>query len=367
MRTVPGNLAQRASDAWKSLAPRERRLALLTVAALVLFLLTTMWRAAMNRISELEARADALADTLLNYRQQIARRAAVESAYAKIAAQHSSQWSEAEIHDRLRQEIYRLARKVPQDLDETGKPLNVPNEMGNLVEIPALGKGEMTEGGRGYRQYLLNLRIPQTNIGDLVSFLERLQSSPQSLRIDRLEISRNPDNPVISAVIDITRTVADGYTPPPELTDFLTGGSGGPAGGQAKASPRGRIPLNPEEWTVKQCSATREEDSGGRPFLKFRAIGEGAVAELPRRFPAKTALEMIVEAGVSGKVALGVGDADSKTYPTPELMRPDGTHRYTVRFMPSGSGLRVACPRFILENAGAAVSLYALLIRDVAE
>jgi len=367
MQSVPGRIVQRATGAWKALAPRERRLALLTAATVVLFLLTTVWRAAVNRLNELDTRADALADTLLNYRQQIARRAAVESAYAKIAAQHSSQWSEAEIHDRLRQEIYRLARKVPQDLDETGKPLNVPNEMGNLVEIPSLGKGEMTEGGRGYRQYLLNLRIPQTNMNDLVSFLERLQSSPQSLRIDRLEISRNPDNPVVSAVIDITRTVADGYTPPPELADFLKGGSGGQTEGQAKVSPKGRIPLNPEDWTVKQCTAVREEDSGGWPYLRIRAVGDGAVAELPRRLPAETPLEMIVEAGVTGNVTLGVGDTDGKTYPTPEPMRPGGTHRYTVRFRPSGSGERVACPRFTLENAGAAVSLYALLIRDVTE
>lgn len=366
MRTVPSNMSRWALNTWKTLAPRERRLALLTAVAVALFLVTTVWRTAMNRLSELDARANALADTLLNYRQQIARRAAVESAYAKIAAQHSSQWSEAEIHDRLRQEIYRLARKVPQDLDETGKPLNVPNEMGNLVEIPSLGKGEMTEGGKGYRQYLLNLRIPQTNINDLVSFLERLQSSPQSLRIDRLEISRNPDNPVVSAVIDITRTVADGYTPPPELADFLKAG-GGAGSAAAKASPRGRIPLNPEEWTVKQCAATREEDPNGRPYLRVRATGDGAVAELPRQLPAKTALEMIVEAAASGHVTLGVGDADGRTYPTPEPMRPDGTHRYTVRFMPSGNGERVACPRFTLENAGAAVSLYALLIRDVTE
>jgi len=366
MSPAPGNLMQRAADAWKSLAPRERRLAMLTAGAVALFLVVTVWNTVTNRLRELDVRAGALADTLLNYRQQIARRAAVESAYAKIAAQHSSQWSEAEIHDRLRQEIYRLARKIPQDLDETGKPLNVPNEMGNLVEIPSLGKGEMTEGGRGYRQYLLNLRIPQTNIVDLVSFLERLQSSPQSLRIDRLEISRNPDSSVISAIIDITRTVADGYTPPPELADFLQSSGQNTAAGTG-ASPKGRIPLAPGDWSVQQCAATLEEAGDGRPYLKFRATGDNAVAELPRRLPAGKPVQMIVEAAASGSVTLGVGDVGGAAYPNPEPLRPDGPYRYTVQFMPSGNGERVACPRFTLENAGAAVSLYALLIRDVSE
>ena len=195
---------------WNRLSARERMLAFATCGVVAAFLVFTVVRAGLSGIRELDAEIDRLQETIINCANQMARREAVEEQYAKVAAQHSSAWTEPEIHDRLRQEIYRLARREPPPLDERGISVDNAGSTDNLVEIPALGKGEMAEGGAGYRQYRIPLRIPAVGIKPIIDFLERLQQSPQSLRVDKLELSRMPESDQVAANIVITRTIADG-------------------------------------------------------------------------------------------------------------------------------------------------------------
>ena len=201
---------QRLGNIWQQLSEREQRLALITAVVVAIMISVTLYQRAVERLRQMDATIDRLEDELVSYAYQIAHRELVESRYASVAAQHSSAWTEAEIHDRLRQEIYRLARHMPPPLDDSGIPVNMPNEHGNLVEIPALGQGNLVEGGEGYREYRINLRIPPAPLENIIHFLERLQESPQSLRIDLLELNRAHDGNLVTANLDIARIVADG-------------------------------------------------------------------------------------------------------------------------------------------------------------
>jgi hypothetical protein len=295
----------------------------------------------------------------------MSRKEAVESQYAKVAAQHSSQWKESEIHDRLRQEIYRLAKRVPPPLDERGIPQNSPDDKANLVEIPSLGKGEMIEGGVGYRQYRINLRIPSAEVGAVVDFLERLQESPQSLRIDELELNRMPESDLIGTSIDITRTIVNG-----------TGDLGGreEPGGEASSEKgdsagMGRIPLSVSDWKSKGCKVELTESAGRKSCLEIKANDDNATAELFRKLSAGTAYEMFAEIACKGKAELAVGMKDnSVSFPETVDLKGDGeVYRYQIQFGVPDTQERISCPRFILSGKGTSVQVYNLLLRRLAE
>jgi type II secretory pathway component PulM len=346
---------------WAALSPRERRLAVATAAALFFFVAWTAVQSSLQRLTALETEISQVQEEIVNSANQIAHKETVDALYGKVASQHSSAWTEAEIRDRLRQEVYRLSRQDPQGLDENGIPLNVPNASGNLVEIPSLGEGVMAEGGEGYRQYMLNLRIPSVDIGALVAFLERLQLSPQSLRIDKLEINRNPDSPQVTASIDITRTIVDLARTAAE--------EGGPALDGAPAE--GRIPLAASEWAGDGCAVNALEAETGTA-VEIVAEREGAFAEMIRRVPAGTVYEMNIDLSARGggaRLAVGLpGVPDA--FPDPQALKGDGgTARYQVRFAaPEGAGeTALACPKLLMDAADAVVTVHSLVLRKVSE
>ncbi|MBW7866490.1 MAG: hypothetical protein GX580_01200 [Candidatus Hydrogenedens sp.] len=359
-------LFDKAGALWRRMSRRERRLALMTLAAVAFFAGFSVFHSAQNRLNMLDGTLDRLHEDIVNYANQIVHREAVEALYGQVAAQHSSAWSEAEIRDRLRQEVYRLARNVPQTLDENGIPVNVPNESGNLVEIPSLGEGIMAEGGEGYRQYMLNLRIPPVPVTSLVAFLQRLQQSPQSLRIDKLELNRMPDSPLVAASIDITRTIADGSKTGPALSPESRS-----ADVTAPGVPSGRIPLSASDWTGDGCAVALVDEDGGGSVLEIRAEREGGLAELLRKMPAGSVYEMNIELSADGPAVLAVGvPGAGGEYPNPEPLRADGgVYRYRVRFGVSGDGdaVPVACPRLVAGSAGAVVRVHNLLLRKIME
>jgi len=352
---------EKISALWAGLSPRERRLALATAAAVAVFVSWTAVQSSLRSIAALDTEITQVQEEIVGAANQIAHRETVDALYGKVAAQHSSAWTEAEIRDRLRQEVYRLSRQDPQGLDENGIPLNVSNTSGNLVEIPSLGEGVMAEGGEGYRQYMLNLRIPAVDINALVAFLERLQLSPQSLRIDKLEINRNPDSPLVAASIDITRTIVDGARK-----------SDADGAAETESAPaEGRIPLAASEWKADGC-AVRALDGGSGPSLEIVAERAGAVAEMIRRVPAAAVFEMNVDITARGggaRLAVGAPGA-SEGFPNPQTLKSDGgTARYQVRFTaPEGSGETVlACPKLLLDAADAVVTVHSLVLRKVSE
>lgn len=352
---------EKMSALWAGLSPRERRLAIATAAAVSVFVVWTAVQSSLQRLNALETEISQVQEEIVNSANQIAHKEAVDALYGKVASQHSSAWSEAEIRDRLRQEVYRLSRQDPQGLDENGIPLNVPNVSGNLVEIPSLGEGVMAEGGDGYRQYMLNLRIPSVDIGALVAFLERLQLSPQSLRIDKLEINRNPDSSLVTASIDITRTIVNVARTAVE--------AGGPARDAEPAE--GRIPLAASEWAGEGCAVNALEAETGAA-IEIVAEREGAFAEMIRRVPAGAVYEMNMDLSARGggaRLAVGLpGVPDA--FPDPQPLQSDGgTARYQVRFAaPEGAGeAALACPKLLLDAADAVVTVHSLVLRKVSE
>lgn len=194
---------------WGRLSERERKLALAVLVLFALMASFTLVRRSLDTVLELDKRIAQMQDDILNYHRLIAKKQSVEAHYAEVATQHSSEWTEPEIQERLRQEIYRLAQITPPPLNEDGVPVRTNNPEGNLVEIPSLGQGVLREGGEGFREYTITFKVPPVEFAAMVEFLERLQGSPQSLRIDGLELIRHFSSTQVGATISITRTIVN--------------------------------------------------------------------------------------------------------------------------------------------------------------
>ncbi len=364
-----------AGSIWSRLSTRERSLAFLTAAVIGGFLLFTFVRTALSSLRDMDNQIARLQDNIINCANQMARREAVEAQYAKIAAQHSSAWTDTEIHERLRQEIYRLAKSVPPPLDENGVAVSSPDNAANLIEIPGLGKGEMAEGGAGYRQYRIPLRIPASGIKPIIDFLERLQQSPQSLRLDKLELYRLPESDQVAASVVITRTIANGATataaPAGDKKGAGAGGQGPAPAGAGRGEGTGRIPLSASDWKTEECAVRLVEGAGEKPYLEIKADSAGATAELGRKIAGDTAYEAVLEVSATGKAEFGVAmEGDKAFFPDSVQLKGDGAkYRYQVEFgAPTGAARdRMACPRLVLAEKDAVVQIYNIVLRKRVE
>lgn len=358
------NVLQKLMAVWEKISTREKRLAILTLTVIVVTTMVTVYQRAMTHLDDLDLTISRLEDDLVSYTYQIAHRELVESQYAKIASQHSSQWSEAEIHDRLRQEIYRLASRTPDPLDENGLRIPGANDQGNLVEGISLGKGNMAEGGKGYREYRINVRIPPSPLENLIQYLENLQDSPQSLRIDAVELSRSPESDLVNASVDITRIVADGAAEKPA--------TGEPAEKSA-ATGTGRIQLQAGGWKAQGAHVADAEAAGNYGAVEIQSDGETAEVFLANELPGGTVYEMIIDmAAAQGEITLCVGmESETEPFPGMEQVKNDGRlYRYQLQFTLPGTvdkPERVKCPLIRLQGKEAAAHIANLLIRKVAE
>lgn len=343
---------------WERLSQRER---LLAVAVLVLVgggLIMLSTTRTIARIGELDRLIDQLEQHLLNYEAQEARGVSVNAAFAEVAAEHSSAWTKAEIHHRLRREIYRLAAEDP----------DVPNPEGQyLVEIPRLGQGVLKEGGTGYREYQLAIRIPQTDIYSLVMFIVRLQQSPQSLRIDALDFSRSPTSQFVNAQIVVTRTIVDGAP--------------GADGVQAPVAPQPALVAwdgsDKAGWQGARSELAVVSEVGdlypeGGSCLKIHAGAATAEAFMNAELEAGTTYELVLQATATGNAELRiVNEATGEPFAGAEALPGDGkTYEYQVRFTVPGEpdgmmGLRV--PFIALEGEGSEVYVDNVVIRQAME
>ena len=350
-------------QAFRKMSEREQRLALATAAVVLLFLVFMAYQRAQERLDSLSREIDRLEENLMTQTRLLAHRDIIESEYAAIAAQHSSEWSEAEIHDRLRQEIYRLARNTPPPLDENGIPVPTGSGDGNLVEIPSLGQGQMSEGGQGYREYRINFRVPTTRLENIIKFLERLHNSPQSLRIDALDLNRSPESELVSASIDITRIVADGAAALPAV----------PADAPqvvataAPTSDLGRITLNADDWQA--IGATVENAQDG--VLDIRLTAAAAEVYMPYNLPGGGEYEMLINMGAtSPTLTMGVGtEPAGQALTSMQPLDGDGQQRqYQAQFTAPGNAPTVLrCPWIRGGEPGAVVRISGLMVRAVSE
>jgi len=342
------------NNLWSKLAPRERRLAVGVAIALLFMLITTTAVRSIRSLNELDDSIDRIESDLRMYTELEARRLNVQQAYSVVAQQHSSEWTETEINNRLRQEIYRLARMKPD------APADTQQE--NLVEIPILRQGVLRNSGQGYREYRLNVNIPLTNLPALIEFLIRLQSSPQSLRIDGLEIARAPQSTAVSARLDVTRTVVDG----------VEGEQEPPAPQQAETWDGATI----DRWKAEGCEIALSPDINGIAAtggcIKAVATAPGGSFSMSAGLDEPGTYEVEVEAVATGPARLEV-----KNETTGQLF--DGSadiagdslaYRYKLQFEVPGSdeaGLtRIAVPHVTVADAGTQVFVDLVTLRKVA-
>ncbi len=351
-------LIQILTDQWIRLNLRERALSAAVLVLLIAMMTLMAYRGAMARLDLMDRTIDRLQQDIVNYHYQMARRQSVEAQYNRVAAQHSSRWSEAEIHDRLRAEIYRLAQKIPPPLGDDGIPVRTTGEEGRLVDIPALQQGMLLEGGEGYREYRISLRLPQTELMPLVAFLQRLQESPQALRIDSLEISRDPMGRATAARIDITRTVADAATETP-------------APGMDAAGASGWERLGLAGWQAEGAILRRVRDVAapdGAPRLAVRSDSERGAAYHIASIRPGASYDMYLDVQVTGEVQAAVADeTGGMLLADPVLLEAGGgLSRYHIQFSAPAwpaREVRMRAPTLLLQGPEATATIHRMVLR----
>jgi type II secretory pathway component PulM len=334
---------------WEKLTPREQWLAISVGALLTVSILFLIGYRCAIRVMDLNASVNALEDRLISCYELDARTISVERAYKDVAAQHSSEWTEAEIHNRLRDEIYRLQLEDPDAGPEQAK---------KLVEIPSLRQGTLKDTGAGYREYQLTIRIPSTDIASLLIFLCRLQQSQQALRIDSLEIARPPESPLVMGNIVVTRTVVD--RKPEDDAETEASPEQPVASSTFEATWSGGAV---EDWKgdgfdLSLAPQMGDLTSPGGECLKAEAKAEQAAVGMTRELEAGVVYRLSLDVCSSAPCVLRVEhDSDGSAFDGEQKLAGDGKlHRYQILFTVDGEmgakvGVRV--PMIRMEKSGA--------------
>jgi hypothetical protein len=352
-------ILQQIGEFVQKLNSRER-----TLAGVVLFLLLASVcfmgsRKALAHISDLENMVDSKQQQIVNYTYQMAKRKIVEAQYAEIAGQHSSKWTESEVRDRLRQEIYRLARTMPQELNISGVPETAANSMGDLVKIPKLGKGELHEGGEGFQEYSLNFRIPSADFDDVVAFLERLQGSPQALRIDELDLKRSVTGTQVSTAINITRIIAHGSIEDPQEVEQVL-------------SMENAQPMVIADWVTDGTEASLENLPNSKKALIVQANGEDTTIFKLQDLMAQKTYDMYLDITAEGSCQLAMASVEKgMVLPGVTELTADGLpYRYHLRFTPAGQpgeAVQLRAPLITFIEGDGRIRIDSLLIQERGE
>lgn len=321
----------RIIDAWSHRSTRERHLACAVGMLLCTLIALVALKGAFQYLYSLDREIIQLSDQVLNNARMLALRDRVDARFAEVANQHSSAWTESEIRDRLRQEIYRLSNRVPPGLDAHGIPLSTTNDSGVLVEVPELGSGRLVEGGEGYRAYQMEFAVPPVALLDLTAYLERLMESPQSLRIDRIDLRRDPGRAEFAANLVITRTVVDN------------------PGIDANRAQGTDVHLLASDWICEDSEARVEGPTPETQLLVLQGRSTGGRAFFERALPATGVFDVTLELASTSDGQIGVLANGSPLVPSGDTtIRGDGRfYRYRFQFaLPGGGGDRVTtgCP-----------------------
>lgn len=300
---------------------------------------------------------------LLDYSRYAALAGPVDEAYNAIAKQHSSEWTQEQIHDRLRTEIARLSlRRIPDE--GTALPA-VQNPGDLLVDIRAWPMGALDDSGEGYRTYQINFRTEPTSIQNIATFLERLQQSPQALRVEGLELTRQPLSTEVTAAFRVARTViGEGAAPQAVVAQ------------ETSEAPKGNLIENADfaqwdvqsssapGWNVSQATLTLDKDivAGGDNALAVHAQGANAELYQDRQLIGGATYEVTFVAKASGAVRLRIlnslsGEAIGGDV---QLQQGDTGYQYRYRFTaPGEAGAKVSIrlPMFVIEQSGATLVL----------
>lgn len=349
------------SQAFEKLSPRERGLAFAVGLLCLLAVCFTVAKKSINRLDNLEQQITTKKHLIVKYNHKVAHRQNVDFQYARIAAQHSSGWTTAEVVERLRQEIRRLAKKVPPALDENGIPFSTTSTQGDLINIPQLRPGSVTDSGEGYIEYRMSLTIPTAHMMRVVEFIERLQSSPQSLRIESMRITREPLSTDVRCELDIVRVLAVG-----SMGDIAPVAAAAPA----KIGPPDR--LNLDDWTCDGCTIAPTAGQHGDEYqaLRVEAQEGDAMVSLSRSLPAGASYDLYLDARIYQDTMLSMRDETTQQELSGSTMleATNEMNRYHIQFtVPGvpGTETAMAVPSFQLSKPGNSVLLDAIRLVEV--
>lgn len=337
------------------LSPREQRLFIITalvVGASVLFMGV---KKTQNYLSDLDTQIEDAERDYLALLHLNARKTSIEEHFRRIEAHHSSSWTLEEIHDRLGREIYRLAKvKPPVVAGEVSPAPWQGSAVGDLIRIPSLSGGSLNEE-QGYREYHMTVRIPDTDLPRLLVFLQRLEESPQSLRIDRLEFGRAGADDSVNAAIEITRTIVDG-NPSGEINSvpmvMLQNG------GMEEWLPNNGGPV---AWQHEGCNLKKAFNLGwteGAYALEATASQDRAMIWQEFEMAAGQTYQLTMDLTSTAEAKIQVVDKKTnEPYADTVTVRGNSTPMtYRLRFrVPGkfGDGVDIIAPRFILLETGA--------------
>lgn len=348
-------------DRLNKLSKSEKRLALMVVALLGAAVAMVATVRCWDVLDTLDATIESQQLALIEATKDAALAGPVEAAFETMAKQHSSQWTQEQIHDRLRVEIARLSlRDVPQE----GTPIPAVTQPGALlVDIRSWPLGALDESGEGYRTYQINFRTEPTSIQNIAVFLERLQQSPQALRVDGLELTRQPLSTEVTAAFRVTRTViGSAGAPRPKVAEADKGPKN--LARNADFAMWNEEKAQAFEWTASNASLVRERN--------FAAIGDTALAVNAQAPNAEFYQVQLLKSGatydvqfnakVSGAARMRIVDdgAGSPLQGDAPLTPGPTAYRYRYRFtVPGQGGTRVAMrvPAILLESPGTVLEI----------
>lgn len=340
---------------WERRSPRERTLAILTGCILVVGASFGVAYRAMGALADLESRIGQLEQELTNLTDQDAQSEIVDAAFQEVASEHSSEWTEHEIHDRLRKEIYRLALRNPPEPGSEGlkRPLRKQDYM---IQIPRLREGILNEEGDGYREYQIRIRIPGTGIDNILKFVERLQLSRQLLRIDALDLGRTPQGTAVSATLEVTRTVVDHV--PQELKAASHRNLAQNPSFEDWSTEEGRFP----DWESEGCALEQNSERATHGSWALGATSKGGDGRIFQalELDAGESYRLIMDVATQAPILLSVRDvAEGSSYGEGQQATGDGKmYRYEFRFLVLGNPgeqREIMAPYIELPKSGDAV------------
>lgn len=344
----------------------ERRLAALTGLCAVAAIALLVYRTASDRLALMDATIDSLQQDLLAYEELVIQADSVNEAFAAMASQHSSRWTQEEIHDRLRREIARLSlREIPPP----GSPLPaVSSADAVLVSIPQMPIGSLVDHEDGYRSYQINFKTDPASVQNITLFIERLQRSEQALRIDSLEIVRQPMANVATATMRVTRTIIDDVAGPMAGGDSVAAPTQPETAAVALSNPGFEVwdenTGTFAAWTAVHCQVTRSgsQPTEGKLSAEIQgSTGQGSFYQSVQVTAGRT-YHLVFDARAWGNTRVEVVDeATGKPFQGAQSLNADGSlHQYHIQFTAPGvpgEAQRLRVPHVVLEGPGTKVLL----------
>lgn len=350
------------------LSRRERRLALFTMVIVIGVVGYTVATLAINRLRELDQDIEQAENELYQLNLQARRLNEVDRAYTAVTEQHSSEWTQAEIHDRLRTELLRLA------LVNMPPPGSLPSAFSgeHLVEIPSWPAGSLDDRGEGYREYHIRITTKPTSIKNIALFLQRIHESPQILRVDRLELARpSPETADVVLTMTVTRTII-GDAPQKSVAVSSTEpmeNLARNAGFEEWDETASSFP----EWEFENVKPARLDSGASEGSWRLQATCQGATGSIYQvhRLQPRTTYEWQADIAANGVAKLNVVYGDKQELGPEQIqVESDGRIRkYRVRFttpdVPQDQ-MEMHVPEIRLESENCQVCMDNVLLYKVA-